>query len=149
METKAVSKAKAGWPSLFNKTGWVDKFFELPLETDFNFSRALSIPAINVKETELEYKLSIAAPGLDKDDFDIQVHHGMMTISAEKEENKNADDKYNRREYNYSSWTRSFTLPEDAVDGKISAEYKNGELKIEVPRNGDKKKNEGKHIEIR
>lgn len=149
METKAVSKAKAGWPSLFNKTGWVDKFFELPLETDFNFSRALSIPAINVKETELEYKLSIAAPGLDKDDFDIQVHHGMMTISAEKEENKNADDKYNRREYNYSSWTRSFSLPEDAVDGKISAEYKNGELKIEVPRNGDKKKNEGKHIEIR
>ena len=109
----------------------------------------MSVPAINVKETELEYKLSIAAPGLDKDDFDIQVHHGMMTISAEKEENKNADDKYNRREYNYSSWTRSFTLPEDAVDGKISAEYKNGELKIEVPRNGDKKKNEGKHIEIR
>jgi HSP20 family protein len=149
METKALSKAKAGLPSFFNKSGWVDKFFDLPLDVDFNFSRALSVPAINVKETEHEYKLSIAAPGLDKDDFDIQVHHGMMTISAEKEENKNADDKYNRREYNYSSWTRSFTLPEDAVDGKISAEYKNGELKIEVPRNGEKKKNEGKHIEIR
>ena len=149
METKAVYKAKEGWPSLFNKTGWVDKFFDLPLDADFNFSRALSVPAINVKETEQEYKLSIAAPGLDKNDFDIQVHQGMMTISAQKEENKNADDKYNRREYNYSSWTRSFSLPEDAVDGKISAEYKNGELKIEVPRSGDKKKNEGKHIEIR
>ena len=149
METKALSKAKAGWPSLFNKSGWVDRFFDLPLDVDFNFSRALNVPAINVKETEHEYKLSIAVPGLEKGDFDIQVSQGLMTISAEKEESKNADDKYKRREYNYSSWTRSFTLPEDAVEGKISAEYKNGELKIEVPRNGEKKKNGGKHIEIR
>jgi HSP20 family protein len=73
----------------------------------------------------------------------------MLTISAQKEESKNSNDKYNRREYNYSSWARSFTLPDDAMDGKISAEYKNGELKIDVPRNGDKKRNEGKHIEIR
>jgi HSP20 family protein len=149
METKALSRVKSGWPSLFNKNGWVDRFFDLPLDADFNFTRALNVPAINVKETEHEYKLSIAAPGLDKGDFDIQVHQGMMTISAEKEENKSADDKYNRREYNYSSWTRSFSLPEDAVDGKISAEYKNGELKIDVPKNGDKKKNDSKHIEIR
>jgi HSP20 family protein len=149
METKAVSKVKAGWPSLFNKDSWVDKFFDLPLDANFNFSRALNVPAINVKETEQEYKLSIAVPGLEKNDFDIQLSQGVLTISAEKEESKNADDKYNRREYNYSSWTRSFTLPEDAVDGKISAEYKNGELKIDVPKSGDKKKSEGKHIEIR
>lgn len=148
METKALSKVRADWPSLFNKSGWVDKFFDLPLDAGFNFSRALNVPAINVKETEHEYKLSIAAPGLDKDDFDIQILQGMLTISAEKEENKNAEDKFNRREYNYSSWTRSFTLPEDAVESKISAEYKNGELKIEVPKNGDKKKREGKRIEI-
>ena len=149
METKALSKVKAGWPSLFNKNEWVDRFFDLPLDAGFNFSRALNVPAINVKETEHEYKLSIAAPGLEKDDFNIQVLHGMLTISAEKEENKNIDDKYNRREYNYSSWTRSFTLPEDAVDSKIFAEYKNGELKIDVPKSADKKKNEGKHVEIR
>jgi HSP20 family protein len=148
METKSLSKAKTQWPSLFNKSGWVDKFFDLPLDAGFNFSRALNVPAINVKETEHEYKLSIAAPGLDKNDFDIQVLQGTLTISAEKEESKNFDDKYNRREYNYSSWTRSFTLPEDAADGKISAEYKNGELKIEVPKNGEKKKIEGKHVEI-
>jgi len=149
METKALSTAKTGWPSLFNTNEWVDRFFDRPLDTGFNFSRALNVPAINVKETEHEYKLSIAAPGLEKNDFNIQVFQGVMTISAEKEENKNADDKYNRREYNYSSWTRSFTLPEDAVDGKINAEYKNGELKIDVPKNGDKKKIGGKHIEIR
>src|SRR5450631_909826 len=149
METKALARAQAERPSLFNRNDWVDRFFDLPFDAPFNFSRALNVPSINLKETEHEYKLSIAAPGLDKDDFDIQLHQGMLTISAEKEENKNADGKYNRREYNYSSWTRSFSLPEDAVGGKISAEYKNGELKIDVPRNGDKKKNEGKHIEIR
>jgi len=148
METKALSKARAGWPALFSKNDWMDRFFELPLDADFNFSRALSVPAINVKETEHEYKLSIAAPGLEKNDFVIQVNQGMLTISAEKEENKNADDKYNRREYNFSSWSRSFSLPEDAVDGKISAEYKNGELKIEVPRNAEKKKSGAKQIEI-
>jgi len=148
METKALSKARAGFPTLFSKNDWVDRFLDLPLNTDFNFSRALNVPAINVKETDNDYKLSIAAPGLDKGDFNLQVHQGVLTISAEKEENKNTDDKYNRREYNYSSWSRSFTLPDDAVDGKISAEYKNGELKIEVPRNADKKKNVGKQIEI-
>jgi HSP20 family protein len=149
METKALSKTRAGWPALFSKNDWVDRFFDLPLNTDFNFTRAVNVPAINVKETEHEYKLSIAAPGLEKNDFVIQVNQGILTISAEKEETKATDDKYNRREYNYSSWSRSFTLPEDAVDGKISAEYKNGELKIEVPRNADKKKAVGKQIEIR
>jgi len=149
METNVVNKKNSGSPSLFEKSGWVDRFFDLPLDTNFNFGRALNVPSINVKETDNEYKLSIAAPGLDKNDFDIQIHQGMLTVSAQKEESKNSNDKYNRREYNYSSWTRSFSLPEDALDGKISAEYKNGELRIDVPRNGDKKRNEGKHIEIR
>ena len=72
----------------------------------------------------------------------------MLTISAEKEENRHADGRFNRREYNYYSWTRSFSLPEDAIDTKISAEYKNGELTIEVPKNGEKKRNEGKRIDI-
>jgi HSP20 family protein len=149
METNAVNKKNSGVPSLFEKSGWVDRLFDLPLDSNFNFTRALQMPSINVKEAENEYKLTIAAPGLDKNDFDIQVHQGMLTISAEKEESKNSTDKYRRREYNYSSWTRSFSLPDDAVEGKISAEYKNGELKIDVPRSGDRKKQEGKHIEIR
>jgi hypothetical protein len=61
METKALAKSKTEWPSLFNRKGWVDRFFDLPLDASFNFSRALNIPSINVKETEHEYKLSIAA----------------------------------------------------------------------------------------
>jgi HSP20 family protein len=148
METNVIKK-NSGLPALRDRTGWVDQFFDLPIDTSFNFGRALNVPSINVKETDNEYKLSIAAPGLEKGDFDIQVHQGMLTVSAQKEEAKNSNDKYFRREYNYSSWTRSFSLPDDAQDGKISAEYKNGELRIEVPKTGDKKKTEGKHIEIR
>jgi HSP20 family protein len=148
METKALTKSKTEWPSLLNKSGWADKLFDLPLDANFNFNRMLNVPSVNVKETDHEYKLSIAAPGLEKDDFDIQLNQGMLTISAEKEENRHADGRFNRREYNYYSWTRSFSLPEDAIDTKISAEYKNGELMIEVPKNGEKKRNEGKRIDI-
>jgi HSP20 family protein len=149
METNALSKKNSGSQDMQEKSSWVDRFFDWPLDSSFNFGRALNVPSINVKETDNEYKLSIAAPGLDKNDFDIQVHQGTLTVSAQKEESKNSNDKYNRREYNYSSWARSFSLPEDALDGKISAEYKNGELRIDVPRSGDKKKQEGKRIEIR
>jgi HSP20 family protein len=92
--------------------------------------------------------VSIATPGLEKQDFDIQLDQGIFTISAEKTENKETNGKFSRREYNYSSWTRSFTLPEDALDGKISAEYKNGELKMEIPKSGMKVKQEGRKIHI-
>jgi HSP20 family protein len=148
METKEVAKQKNEWPSLLEHSGLMNKYFDSPLDSNFNFSRILNIPAINVKETELEYKISIAAPGLEKHDFDIQLDQGMLKISAEKTENKENNGKFSRREYNYSSWTRSFALPEDALDGKISAEYKNGELRIEVPRSGKKARNEGKKIQI-
>lgn len=148
METKEVAKQKNEWPSLLENSGLMNKYFDSPLDSNFNFSRMLNIPAINVKETEQEYKISIAAPGLEKHDFDIQLDQGMLTISAEKTENKETNGKFSRREYNYSSWTRSFTLPDDALDGKISAEYKNGELRIEVPRSGKKARHEGKKIQI-
>jgi len=149
METKMPGRANAESPAVFDRNGWVDRLFDFPLDSNYNFGRALHVPSINVKETDNEYKLSIAAPGLEKGDFDIQLNNGMLTVSAEKEESKNTDDRYNRREYNYSSWTRSFSLPEDANENKISAEYKNGELRIEVPKSGDKKKQIGKHIDIR
>ncbi|HXB31438.1 MAG TPA: Hsp20/alpha crystallin family protein [Puia sp.] len=148
MENKEMAKQKNEWPSLLEHSGLINKYFDSPLDSNFNFSRMLNIPAINVKETEQEYKISIAAPGLEKHDFDIQLDQGILTISAEKTENKEANGKFSRREYNYSSWTRSFTLPEDALDGKISAEYKNGELRIEVPRSGKKARQEGRKIQI-
>ncbi|MFI5153978.1 MAG: Hsp20/alpha crystallin family protein [Chitinophagales bacterium] len=148
METKAVARAKQNWPTLFDNSGWLDKVFNAPLDELYNFSRELNVPAVNVNETDSEYALSIATPGLEKKDFKLLVEDGVMTISAEKEEREEKIGKFNRREYNYSSWSRSFTLPEDADDSKIKAEYKNGELKIDLPRTEKKVKANAKTINI-
>ena len=148
MENQLVTKSKQGWPSLFDNRGWLDKFFNSPLDEYFNFSRIINVPAVNVNETDTGYSLTIASPGLEKKDFKVQVEDGVLTISAEKEQKEEKNGKYNRREYNYSSWARSFTLPDDADDTKIKAEYKNGELKVDVPRTEKKMKENVKSINI-
>ena len=149
METKAIEK-KTGWPSLF-ENNLVDKLFNSPLDEYFNFSKTLSVPSINIKETDAEYDLSIATPGLDKKDFNMDVTEGILTISAEKEKEEKMDKKngrFNRMEYNYSSWSRSFTLPNDCDSNKIKAEYKNGELMISIPKTEAKKLKNVKKIDI-
>ena len=135
MENRAVDKPKTSWPSFFDN-GWMDKFFNAPLDEFFNYGKVLNVPAVNVTETEKDFRLSIAAPGLEKKDFKIDAYDDMLTISAEheKEQKEEKDGRFNRREYNYSSWSRSFTLPENCDFGKIDAEYKNGELKLVVPK---------------
>lgn len=135
METKAVDRPRtSSWPTLFD-SGWMEKFFNAPLDEFFNFGKVMNVPAVNVTETDKEFKLCVAAPGLDKKDFKIDAFDDMLTISAEHEkEEKQEIGRFNRREYNYTSWTRSFTLPENCDSGKILAEYKNGELKIVIPK---------------
>ncbi|MFI5153958.1 MAG: Hsp20/alpha crystallin family protein [Chitinophagales bacterium] len=148
METKSLTKANETRPSLFDSRGWLDKFINSPLEDYFNFSRVLNVPAVNVNETDDQYFLSFASPGLEKKDIQVQVEDDMLTISAQKEEKEEKIGKYNRREYNYSSWTRSFTLPDDADESKIKAEYKNGELKVEIPRSEKKVRSNVKTINL-
>lgn len=135
MENKALYKPRISRPSFF-ESGWMDKFFNAPLDEFFNFNKVMSVPAVNVTETEKEFRLSIAAPGLERKDFKVEAYDDMLTISAEheREQKEDGNDRFNRREYNYSSWSRSFTLPENCDFSKIDAEYKNGELKLVVPK---------------
>lgn len=135
MENKAVDKPRTTWPSVF-ESGWMDKFFNAPLDEFFNVSKVMNVPAVNVSETDKEFKLCIAAPGLEKKDFKVEAFDEMLTISAEHETEKKEEKngRFNRREYNYSSWSRSFTLPENCDAGKIDAAYNNGELKILIPK---------------
>jgi HSP20 family protein len=135
METKTVDRPKISRPTFFD-SGWMEKFFNAPLDEFFNFGKVMNVPAVNVTETDKEFKLCVAAPGLEKKDFKIDAFDDMLTISAEheKEVKEEKPGRFNRREYNYTSWTRSFTLPENCDFGKIVAEYKNGELKIMVPK---------------
>jgi HSP20 family protein len=149
METKAVEKHKSSWPALFD-AGWMEKFFNAPLDEFFNLGKVMNVPAVNVSETDKEFRLNIAAPGLEKKDFKVDAYDDMLTISAEheREEKEEKNGRFNRREYNYSSWSRSFTLPENCNYGKIDAEYKNGELKIVIPKMEVKEPKKVKSISV-
>jgi HSP20 family protein len=93
-----------------------------------------------VSETEREYIVSLATPGMERKDFKVESTDDTLTISAEREkEEKEEGEHYNRREYNYNSWSRTFSLPENCNRDMIDAEYKNGELKIIVPKTEVKK----------
>ena len=145
MENRAVDKPRT-WPTLFDG-GLMEKFFNAPLDEFFGLGKVMNVPAVNVSETDKEFSLTIAAPGLDKKDFKVDAYDDMLTISAEKEREEKSE-RYNRREYNYSSWSRSFTLPENCDASKINAEYKNGELKIVIPKMEIKQPKKVKNISV-
>lgn len=104
-------------------------------------SRVANMPAVNIRENGSHYTVTLAAPGLKKEDFHIDLDGNMLTISSEKEEKKEEkDEKFTRKEYSYTSFSRSFTLPDDAKPDAIDARYENGELKIILPRKEESKK---------
>ena len=93
------------------------------------------IPAVNVSENEKSYEIEVAAPGMRKDDFKVKVEKGTLHISAERKEEKEEKKKnYTRQEYNYNSFNRSFTLPDDVKEDDIKAHYEDGVLKLSVAR---------------
>ncbi len=99
------------------------------------------IPAVNIKEENDKFVLEMAAPGMKKEDFKINLDNYQLTISAEtKDEKKEKEDNYTRREFVYSSFSRSFTLPKTIDIEKIKADYKNGVLNIVLPKKEEEAK---------
>jgi HSP20 family protein len=114
-----------------------ENFFNDAFVSDRMVSR---VPAVNISETDGHYHIELAAPGLKKEDFKLNLDRNVLTISAEKQtEQTENDKKYNKREYSYSSFVRSFTLPDSADDGNIEAEYTDGVLKINVAKREEAK----------
>ena len=113
---------------------WVNDFFNPIFNDSFLSDRFTSrVPAVNVAETNDNFHIELAAPGLEKDDFKINVDKDVLTISADKKiENREEDKKYSRREYSYTSFTRSFTLPETIDYNSIVANYKDGVLRVAI-----------------
>lgn len=147
MTTKALARTGTRFPSLLNEffTPFTDWF-----ETG-GMGREMTIPAVNITEQEDDYMVSLAAPGLKKDDFNIDVNGNMLNISCEKEEKKEDKDvRYNRREYSYTSFERSFTLPDEVNKDKIDAKYEDGVLKLVLPKKEEAKKSAiSKHIAVK
>jgi HSP20 family protein len=99
------------------------------------------IPAVNIKEEKDKFVLDMAAPGLKKDDFKIDLDNYQLTISAEtKDEKKEKTDNYTRREFVYNSFSRSFTLPKTIDIDKIKGDYKNGVLSLVLPKKEEETK---------
>jgi HSP20 family protein len=104
------------------------------LYPDFG-GRSTFVPAVNVSEKENAFLVEVSAPGLNKENFKIEAEDGTLSISFEhKEEKKEENTKYTRREFRYGSFSRSFTLPENISTTDISARYENGILSVELPK---------------
>jgi len=114
------------------------------------WDKVSTVPSVNVTEADKEYKISVAAPGLQKDDFKVNVDGNMITISAERStRSEEKEEKFTRKEYNYTSFSRTFTLPDNVMADKIEARYENGELMLMLPKMVDEKISTHKKIEIR
>lgn len=97
--------------------------------------RRESIPAVNVKETEKEFFLEMAIPGLKKENINIEIEEDIMTISSEvKEESEEKKDDFTRKEFHFNSFKRSFNIPEEADASKIEAKQENGVLYVTLPK---------------
>ena len=106
------------------------------LSIDSTSDKKYALPAVNIKEGENEFILTLAAPGRNKKDFIIDIVDDVLTISTEVTvENKESNEKFTLKEYNYHAFKRSFNLPKDMIDSdKIKASYKNGELILRIPK---------------
>lgn len=105
-------------------------------------------PAMNIAETDAAYTVDIVVPGFNKEDINIDVDNDILTISAEaKQETSEEKKEYTRKEYNFSSFSHSFHLPDNVKDDSITAEYKDGVLKLSMPKT-DKQITASKKIAI-
>lgn len=134
-----------GFPS------WIDELFNKNFGSDFmtNFNTGMTLPSVNIKDNTDNYEVQMAIPGLKKSDFDINVDNYVLTISAEtKTESNEHDENYTRKEFGYSSFKRSFTLPETVNTEKINANYKDGILNVIIPKLEEAKKKPLRNIKV-
>ncbi len=135
------------YPSLF------DRFFDNELFdwSSRNYSNTnTTLPSVNIKESNVDFEVEVAAPGFTKDDVKIELNHDLLTISSEKEianETKEGQ-QFSLREFSYQSFSRSFTLPNTADSDKIEAKYENGILRIIIPKKEEARPKPARQISI-
>lgn len=128
----------------------VDAFFGDDFLSNFFDTRNYgSVPAVNIIENKDEFAIEVAAPGLEKKDFNIDFHNNVLSISCQKEEeNEQKNEKIMRREFSYTAFKRSFSLPEGADSDKIKANYKDGILTVSIPKKEEAKEKPARQISI-
>jgi HSP20 family protein len=138
----------------FQPFGLFDDFFSRDLwnrAMTNSSSTNTTIPLVNIKEGNENFEVEMAAPGMDKKDFKVELDGNLLTITSEKEiQNEEKDgERYSRREFSYQSFQRSFQLPKDVVDAdKIEAKYEHGVLRLVIPKKEEAKPRPPKMIQI-
>ena len=140
-----------------NETNWLPSVFDDMFKTDWlggttNVnSIGTSIPAVNIMESEEGFNVEVAAPGMVKEDFNIELDNDVLTISSEDKKENESDDKngrFTRKEFSYRTFKRAFSLPDSVDNSKISASYNNGVLEIALPKKEEAKVQAKRLIDI-
>lgn len=137
------------FPSMFNDDFFTRDLFNWGLSN--NSSTDTTIPAVNIKETANSFEVEMAAPGMTKKDFRIELDSNVLTITSEKnmEQEQKDGERYSRKEFSYQSFQRTFTLPKEVVDDeKIEAKYENGVLYLVIPKKEEAKQKPARMIKI-
>lgn len=125
-----------------NDQNWLPTFFNDFFDNDWMMKTNATAPAINVVESDKDYKVEVAAPGMKKEDFNIHLgdNNELVITMEQKNENKEEHKKYLRREFAYSKFQQSFILPDDVEKEKISASVTDGILTIDLPKHTPEEK---------
>ncbi|MBP7408624.1 MAG: Hsp20/alpha crystallin family protein [Flavobacteriales bacterium] len=133
------------FPSFFDD----DTFLPSRLMGRAFFQDKESMPAVNIKDDTKSFELELAVPGYKKEDLKVNVEDGLLTISSEKQkESEEEKNGYTRREFSYSSFTRSFQLPQNADADNVKANFVDGVLKLSVPKTKSLPEKHGKEVRI-
>jgi len=126
-----------------------DAFESIFNDTFFNDRMVARVPAVNISESENHYHVELAVPGLKKEDFKLNLERNSLTISAEQSSaHEDSQKNYSKREYSYTSFVRSFTLPDSADHSQIEAAYTDGILRVDIAKR-EEAKAVRRQIEIR
>ena len=138
---------------VMNRNLWMPEEFNDFFDTDFMPRVSATAPAINVKESEKDYTVELAAPGLTKDDFNVNIDNdGNLHIKIENKSNKKDEDKkshYLRREFSYSKYEQTLLLTDDVEKDKIAASVNHGVLTVELPKLVKAEEKTARQIEIK
>ena len=131
---------------------WLPEVFNDFFNTDFMPKANATAPAINVKESDKEYTVELAAPGMKKEDFNVHINdEGNLIVKMEKKNENKEEDKsarYLRREFSYSKFEQTLLLPDDVKREDIKAHVENGVLTVELPKQVEEKVKLSRQIEI-
>jgi HSP20 family protein len=147
-----MSLVKWNQPSkLLGRRNWIENFFA---EADdflknWDWDRESTVPAVNVREEKDAFMIDVAAPGMKKDDFKVEFEKGVLMISGKTETRKEEKtDTFQRKEFSYADFKRSFWVPENVNADQISAIYEDGLLKLKLPKLTTMPEDKGKTIKV-